>query len=317
MKKTAVYVLIIIVLTACCAFLLVACNKTDDGKLSVVCTIFPEYDWTKNVVGDNDVNLTLLIKNGSDMHSFQPSVADIAAVSRCDVFIYVGGVSNTWAEEVIAQAENKSMKVVRLSSAVNLKDEEQTEGMQGDGDDDEKDEHIWLSPKNAVKAVGAIASALAEADPNCAESYSQNAENYVQSLNALDAEYTSAVDAAAVKTVVFADRFPFRYLADDYGISYYAAFPGCSAETEASFATVTFLAGKIDDLGLKYVFTVDGSDGRIAQTVIGCTATKNQTVLRLDSMQSVSKDYVENKTYLGVMESNLTVLKTALSNIGE
>jgi zinc transport system substrate-binding protein len=178
---------------------------------------------------------------------------------------------------------------------------------------EEKDEHVWLSLKNAKTLVGAIADALQELDPDNKDTYAANASAYIEKLSALDGAYQSAVDGAARKTVLFGDRFPFRYLVDDYGLRYYAAFAGCSAESEASFETVSFLAKKVDELGLPCVLTIEGKNHKLAETIVQSTAGKNQKVLTMDSMQSMtSKDAANGATYLSVMEQNLSVLKEAL-----
>ena len=182
-----------------------------------------------------------------------------------------------------------------------------------DGEEKEYDEHIWLSLKNASKCVESIAEAVSEADPDNSSVYRKNADEYISRINALDAEYQSAVAAAPVKTLLFGDRFPFRYMTDDYGLTYYAAFVGCSAETEASFETITFLADKVDALSLDSVITIEGSDHRIADTVVNSTKKRNQKVLSLNSMQSVtSKDIENGADYIGIMKENLETLKDAL-----
>ena len=302
-------------------------TDTTDRKLKIVTTIFPEYDWTRAVLGDReaDVDLTMLLDNGTDLHSFQPAVKDIMKVSSCDLLIYVGGESDQWIEDALESAQNKEMKTINLMEVLgdSVKEEETVEGMQESGhgheheeDEDEKeyDEHVWTSLRNASLICDAIAETLEEMDPQNKDVYESNAEAYQQKLSALDAEYQDTVDNAKQNTLLFADRFPFRYLVDDYGLSYYAAFSGCSAESEASFKTITFLAGKIDELGLNSVFTIEKSDDRIAQTVIENTKTKDQDILVLNSMQSItSEEIADGETYLSVMEDNLNVLKKALN----
>lgn len=302
-------------------------TDTTDRKLKIVTTIFPEYDWTRAVLGDReaDVDLTMLLDNGTDLHSFQPAVKDIMKVSSCDLLIYVGGESDQWIEDALESAQNKEMKTINLMEVLgdSVKEEETVEGMQESGhgheheeDEDEKeyDEHVWTSLRNASVICDAIAETLEEMDPENKEVYEANAESYQQKLSALDAEYQDTVDNAKQNTLLFADRFPFRYLVDDYGLSYYAAFSGCSAESEASFKTITFLAGKVDELGLNCVFTIEKSDDRIAQTVIENTKTKDQDILVLNSMQSItSEEIADGETYLSVMEDNLNVLKKALN----
>ena len=301
-------------------------TEETDRKLNIVTTIFPEYDWTRAILGDraDDVNLTMLLDNGTDLHSFQPAVKDIMKVSSCDLLIYVGGESDQWIEDALESAQNKDMKTINLMEILgdSIKEEEAVEGMQEsehdhdheDEEEKEYDEHVWTSMRNAEVICDAIAETLEEMDPKNKEIYQSNAETYKEKLSALDEAYQETVNNAKQKTLVFADRFPFRYLVDDYDLSYYAAFSGCSAESEASFKTVTFLAGKVDELGVKSVLTMEKSDDRIAQTVIENTKAKDQKILQLNSMQSItSEEIADGATYLSVMEDNLGVLKEALN----
>ena len=301
-------------------------KDTSDKKLKIVTTIFPEYDWTRAVLGEReaDVELTMLLDNGTDLHSFQPAVKDIMKVSGCDLLIYVGGESDEWIEDALKSAQNKDMKTINLMEVLadSIKEEETVEGMQenehehGHEHEDEKeyDEHVWTSLRNASAVCDAIAETLEEMDPENKDVYASNVAAYQQKLSNLDTEYQNTADSARQNTLLFADRFAFRYLVDDYGLNYYAAFSGCSAESEASFKTVTFLAGKLDELGLKTVLTIEKSDDRIAQTVIENTETKDQKILELNSMQSITSDEIaDGVTYLSVMEDNLDVLKEALN----
>ena len=299
-------------------------KDTSDKKLKIVTTIFPEYDWTRAVLGEReaDVELTMLLDNGTDLHSFQPAVKDIMKVSGCDLLIYVGGESDEWIGDALKSAQNKDMKTINLMEVLadSIKEEETVEGMQenehGHEHEDEKeyDEHVWTSLRNASAVCDAIAETLEEMDPENKDVYASNVAAYQQKLSNLDTEYQNTVDSARQNTLLFADRFAFRYLVDDYGLNYYAAFSGCSAESEASFKTVTFLAGKLDELGLKTVLTIEKSDDRIAQTVIENTETKDQKILELNSMQSITSDEIaDGVTYLSVMEDNLDVLKEALN----
>ena len=306
-------------------------GESESDKLRVVATIFPGYDWVHQIMGDRAAaaDLTMLLDNGVDLHSYQPTTDDIIKVFDCDLFIYVGGESDGWAENALKTAANKDIKVVSLLEVLGerVKTEEIVEGMQDadhahahdhehehdHGHEEEADEHVWLSLKNAAVLVGAIADALQELDPDNKGIYAANAAAYIEKLSALDSAYQSAVDGAARKTVLFGDRFPFRYLADDYGLRYYAAFVGCSAESEASFETVSFLAKKVDELGLPCVLTIEGKNHKLAETIVRSTAGKNQKVLTMDSMQSMtSEDVANGTTYLSVMEQNLSVLREAL-----
>ena len=277
-------------------------NSSKNGKIKVVTTIFPEYDWVKQIAGDeaSNMEITMLLDNGVDLHSYQPTAADIMKISDCDLFIYVGGESDAWVDDALKEAVNKNMKVINLLDV--LGEEEP-----------EYDEHVWLSLKNAKVLCEAIADNLSEIDSEHKAVYDANVSSYIGKLDELDAQYKSAVESSSVKTILFGDRFPFRYLVDDYGLNYYAAFVGCSAESEASFETISFLSKKTDELGLKSILTIEKSDKKIAKTIISNTKNKNQKILEMDSLQSTtSKDAANGTTYLSVMQNNLNVLKEAL-----
>ncbi|MCR4754542.1 MAG: metal ABC transporter substrate-binding protein [Lachnospiraceae bacterium] len=319
----------------------------DDGKINVVTTIFPEYDWVMNILGDKatDANVTMLLDNGVDLHSFQPTAEDIMKIADSDIFIYVGGESDGWVDDALAEATNKDMIVINLLEVLgdSVKEEEVVEGMQAedehdhdhgededadehdhdeDGDEHEHehdeeepeyDEHVWLSLKSTQVVCDAIEKALETADPDDAAEYQSNLASYKSELSALDAEYEKVVADAKVKTILFGDRFPFRYMVDDYGLDYYAAFVGCSAESEASFETVIFLAGKVDELNLPAILTIEGADHKIAETVRENTTGKDAEILTMNSMQSVtSEDVKSGVSYINIMKDNLTTLKKAL-----
>lgn len=314
--------LILAVFTALTTSIFAAKAKNSD-KLKVVTTIFPEYDWTREILGSNPgkAELTLLLENGVDLHSYQPSIQDIAKISTADIFIYVGGESDGWVKDALKNAKNQNMKVINLLETLGdkVKAEEIKEGMQAEEEEDEDeeveyDEHVWLSLKNAKILCAEIANALSEKDPANAATYKENLVAYNTRLDTLDAKYAASVKAGNKNTVLFGDRFPFRYLVDDYGLDYFAAFVGCSAETEASFETVIFLAKKVDELGLNSVLKIESGDGKIARTIIQNTKKKNAKVLTLDSIQSTTaKQAKAGTTYLKIMEANLTVLTEALN----
>lgn len=278
-----------------------------------------------------NVEVTMLLDNGVDLHSYQPTINDIAKISDCDMFIYVGGESDGWVNDALKNAKNDKMKVINLLEVLgdSVKTEELIEGMQEEEHDhhhdneeiteekheheEEKDEHVWLSLKNAKILCKVIADNLSEIDPENKDIYSANVSVYIEKLSALDEEYKKMVNGSNRKIVLFGDRFPFRYLVDDYGLDYYAAFVGCSAETEASFETVSFLSKKTDELKLPCVLTIEGANHKIAETVIANTYAKNQKVLTMDSMQSTTSSDVKNGiTYISVMEKNLDILREAL-----
>ena len=298
--------------------------NTDSGKLKIITTIFPEYDWVRNITGDK-ADITMLLDNGVDLHSYQPTADDIIKISTCDVFVYVGGESDSWVKDTLKEAVNKDMVVLNLLDLLgeNAKEEEEKEGMQAEEEEHEEegveeegpeyDEHVWLSLRNAAVLCQKISDAICEKDAANADFYKSNTTAYIEKLNGLDSQYKDAVSAAKQKTILFGDRFPFRYLTDDYGLDYYAAFVGCSAETEASFETIMFLARKVDELGLTSIMQIETSDGSIAETIKKNTKTGDQKILTIDSLQSVTaKDVESGSTYLSVMEKNLEVLKDAL-----
>lgn len=340
MKKVASIAILFFAL----AILLTACN-TESGKkdsapkkISVVATIYPQYDWLKNVIGEraDAVDLKLLIKNGTDLHSYKPSAQDIATIAKADLVVYVGGESDGWIEKALEATPKEGRIALNLMKALGdrVKDEEVVEGMQVEEhhehdkvtepaeatsehhhhEEVENDEHIWLSLKNAWILVNALAQSLSKVDSANLSIYTANAVLYNAKLWEMDKEFATAVSDASQKTVLFGDRFPFRYLVDDYGIKYYAAFAGCSAESEASFKTVTFLANKMDSLALPAILTIDGSDGRIARAILDASKnSKNAQVLTLNSMQSVTDEQIKaGADYLSIMRDNLEVLKKAL-----
>lgn len=330
-------------------------NKVSSNKSSIVCTTFPQYDWVRNILGKEAgrFDVTLLLNNGVDMHSYQPTVKDIAIVGSADLFIYVGGESDTWVADVLKEAKNKNLKAINLMDTLgnSIKEEEVVEGMQEeDGflehfheksskenheqiqkrnqensqetnvkketvdEEAEYDEHIWLSIRNAEIVVKNIEKAIEQLDLDNAKVYEANAENYINKLNTLDKQYAKTIQNAKYKAILFGDRFPFRYMVDDYDLKYYAAFVGCSAETMAGFETVTFLAKKADELKLPVILTIENSDGRIAEAIKSNTKKKNQRILAMNSLQSVTKEQLaDGITYLQVMQENLSVLSEALN----
>ena len=328
MKKNISYIIAATLMVGslfACSSKYTAAEKSADS-LQIVTTIFPEYDWVKQILGDNpaDAQVTMLLDNGVDLHSYQPTAEDILKISTCDLFIYVGGESDEWVEDALQEAINKDMVVIDLLDVLgdNVKEEELVEGMQGEEEEEyeegeeeetEYDEHVWLSLRNASILCDRIADALALVDAEHADVYESNVTVYKDKLSALDTKYENAVSDGSANTLLFGDRFPFRYLVDDYGLDYFAAFVGCSAETEASFETIIFLAQKVNELSLPCVMTIEGTDHKIAETIVQNTETKDQKILTMDSMQSTTARDVQNgATYLSLMENNLEVLKEAL-----
>ena len=363
MKKLTLIATLLTLLT-----LFVACGSDTDKKVSekatsekkvtVVATIYPQYAWLKEILGNraDSLGLTLLIKNGMDLHSYKPSAQDIATIAQANMVVYVGGESDEWIEKALEATPNESRIQVNLMEALGdrVKEEEIVEGMQAEEEHEhhhhehgeeaeehehhhhehaeaheehhehaeahephqeevEHDEHVWLSLKNAEILVNALAQAVAKLDAPNANEYKANAAAYVAKIKELDESYSAAVAGTTRKTVLFGDRFPFRYLVDDYGVKYYAAFVGCSAESEASFETVAFLANKMDSLALPAIFIIDGSDAKIANAILAASKkSKNAEVLTLNSMQSVRSNQMDSLNYLEMMRENLEVLKKAL-----
>lgn len=349
-------------------FALVACgdtsknNTTKENKLSVVTTIYPEFSWTKSILGNqaDSVKLELLMKNGVDLHSYKPTAHDVAKIASADMVIYVGGESDEWIKDALAASPKKGRIEINLMDVLGdrVKAEEIVEGMQGETKDErretredaeenhehgeeadehdhehhehaekhehhhhdheeevENDEHVWLSLKNAEILVKAIAAELAKLDLANASLYAENANGYIAKIKALDGEYRTSIEKASRKTVLFGDRFPFRYLVDDYGIKYYAAFVGCSAESEASFETVAFLAGKMDSESLPSIFIIENGNDKIAKAVLAASKkSQNAQILTINSMQSITEEQINNGiNYLSLMRANLENLKKALN----
>ena len=301
------------------AFMLAGCapkQQQNTTKLKIVATTFPQYDWIREIIGKDNTNvdLQLLMKNGGDLHSYQPTAGDIANISDANLFVYVGGESDEWVDDALKEKTNKDMKVVNMMQTLGDDIDEEEEGLEKESEDHdheeiEYDEHVWLSLKRAQKIVKAIADELGELDSTNAKKYQENAEAYIAKLAALDKSYESTVNTVKNKTWIFADRMPFHYLAKDYGITTYAAFNGCSTETNASFNTIVSLAKYADELGIKHIMTIEGSDKKLAKAVIENTTDKNQDILTLNSLQSVSQsDIDKGLTYYGAMEENLKVL---------
>ena len=326
MMKTVQKILAVVLVLILCAGLLCGCGRTekkDSEKLSVVVTCFPAWDWVRNVLGSRagEVELKLLQDSGADLHNYQPSIADIAAMSACDLFVCIGGESDDWVDDALRQASNKNMVVLRLMDALGdaARPEEAIEGAAPEEEEEEEeeeyDEHIWLSPRSALLLCAPIADALSKADPDHAADYRKNAETYHSALEALDSKYAETVDAAPRKVLLFADRYPFLYMVKDYGLTAYAAFSGCSAETEASFEMRIFLTNKVDELGLRHIMVLEGTRQQLAEAIISGSRDKNAEILHINSMQSITKaDIDAGVTYLQLMEENLAVLEEALAD---
>ncbi len=310
----------IISLLLCLCFLVAmlgGCGNSAETaeKFTVVTTIFPVYDWVKNIVGDNaDVRVVQLLDDGTDLHNFKPSAGDLKTLSSCDVFIYVGGESDEWVSDALASAENKNLEEVNLLELLGsrAKIEEALPGMQKEeGEEEAADEHIWLSLKNAAFLSEKIADILSQ---KLNLDFKQNAQAYAQKLTEMDEEFEKAIGENPEKPIIIADRFPFRYFADDYNLKCFAAFSGCSAETEVSFKTVSFLSEQFKNSCSKYILVLEGSDKKIAKTVLEDAGSPDAQILSLNSMQAITAaDVKAGAEYIKIMEENISTFKKVIS----
>jgi zinc transport system substrate-binding protein len=282
--------------------------------VSVVTTIFPPYDFVREI-GGGRVNLTMLLPPGSESHSFEPSPRDIISIQNSDVFIYNGGDSDAWVDRILASMDRGNRKTIRLMDCVEVVEEEIMEGMQEEEEEEvegevEYDEHVWTSPANAKLIVSAISGVLCDLDSANAAFYRGNTAAYLEKLDALDNSFREIVGQSARRTLVFGDRFPFRYFADAYGLSYFAAFPGCSTETECSAATIAFLIDKVRQERIPVVLHIELSNEKIADTICEETGAKKDL---FHAAHNVSRQEFEaGATYLGLMTRNIGILREAL-----
>ena len=324
---TAVFAFLILLSCSLAAISCTSESKRDNRtKTSIVCTAFPQYDWIKNIIGDSeDFKLTLLTDNGSDIHSYQPTVADRVEISECDLLVSVG-VSDAWVEEMLNETDG--VHVVRLSEidGVTLR-EVSTDGIisehvhhthEGHGEHEHEhehdhdhgtyDEHIWLSLRNAKVCTEYLSKILSELSPQNEDKLSKNTVAYISSLSALDAEYEKLCQSSAAPRLIVADRFPFSYMTADYGIEFCAAFDGCSTETNAGLDTVKRLAEKAAEWQISGIAITESSDGRLANTVLATSGTDGE-IFVINSMQSITRAQIANgESYISIMQQNLTVL---------
>lgn len=292
--------------------------NSDDNKLVILCTTFPQYDWVCNIIGDSGrLEASLLLDDGTEMHSFQPSADDIIRINNSDLFIYNGGESDAALEDILDNNKNENQIIVNLMNTLNnnILYEDHIHDEDCDHSEDENyDEHIWLSLKNAAILCRSIADKIKVLDPENAVMYEENVNTYISSLNDLDSKYESVVQNSKRNEIIFVDRFPFKYMMNDYSLSYSAAFPGCSTETDASFNTIVFLAKKIDEIGNNMAVTLENSSSSISVAVNEATECKNLEILTMNSMQTVTgMQIADGLTYLNVMEENLNTLQKILN----
>lgn len=330
MKRIASFFLalaLVLSLAACAA----PVEKADDGKIQIVATLFPYYDFARAIAGGR-ADVTLLLSPGREAHSFEPTPLDAVTISEADVFLYNGGEGEYWVEEMLDAAGEHIAVKARMMDYVDALGEEFSEGMQGadahdhdhdhgdhdhesgeahDSDEIEYDEHIWTSPKNAAILCRAVCDAICKADPANEDLYRANCDGYCAQIEALDARFASLCESAPRKLLVFADRFPMLYFCREYGLDYRAAFHGCSGDTEPSLATIKYLIDKVEDEDIPVVYTIDFGTKKVAAVVSECTGAAVDT---LYSMQTVSRaDFDAGETYLTLMERNYDALRKGLN----
>lgn len=286
-----------------------ATQKEADPRPSVVVTIFPQYDFIRAIAGER-VRLTMLARPGSEVHGFDPTFSEVSEILNADLFVYVGGESDRWVEGVLAKSD-RQVRTLTLMEMVDTLDEETVEGMQTEEEDVQKDEHVWTSPKNAIRIVNGLLESLCELLPDEAEAMRKNAAGYTAELRELDEQFRTVMQHAEQSTVVFAERFPFRYFCEEYGLTYYAALPGCSSNEEVGLTTIAFLIDRVREERLPGVFYIEFSDEKIADAIVEATGCQKWL---LHSCHNVSReDFNGGVTYLDLMRGNLESLKKAVN----
>lgn len=313
LKKISLTVAVVILCTFLCSLAGCGTEENNVDGIKIVCSVFPQYDICRVIVG-GDENVVLLQKNGTDMHSYEPTSKDILEIAKCDLLVYTGGSSDGWVERVVKASQNEKMKAVSLFEYCTLIPEE-TEGIsEGEHDNHDHnhgeeiiyDEHVWMSISNVKKIATGLTDEICRIDPENEKKYRENCKNYIVQLEMLDEDFR---EVCADERMVVADRFPFLYFAKEYDIDYCAAFPGCSSESEASFETVLKLIDKTKQYGLRYIFKTDDSTGDVARAVAESTGAEVKT---LYSCQSITDEQLKNgESYLSLMRANLEVLKMA------
>ena len=309
MKKILMVIIMLGVIT------LTGCSETTkNDKLTIISTSFPGYDFSRAITNSSNIEVKMLLKPGSETHDFEPTPQDIKNIKNSDIFIYVGGDSDSWIEDVLNDIDTDKTKIIKLMDLVDLKEEEHVEGMEEEEEESEEveyDEHVWTSPINAIKIINKLKDEVIKIDKDNKKIYEDNANKYVSELENIDTEIKDVVSNAKRKELIFGDRFPLRYFIDEYNLTYYAAFPGCSEQTEASANTISFLINKVNEDKIPVVFHIELSSGKIANTIAKETNIK---VLEFNSAHNISQsDFDAGVTYVDIMKKNIEVLKEALN----
>ena len=309
MKKIIIAIISILLLVT-----ITGCNTTKkDNKLTILTTNFPSYDFARAITKEvPNTSVEMLLKPGTEMHNYEPTPKDIIKISKSDIFIYVCGESDEWITDLLDNIDTKNTKVIKLMDLVDTVEEETVEGMETEEDEEEVeyDEHVWTSPSNAITILEELNDIITNMDPSNESLYTINTSNYINEINNIDNSIKNIVNNSSRKELVFGDRFPFRYFVDEYNLSYYAAFPGCSSETEASAKTISFLINKVKEDNIPVILTIEFSNKKIANTISKETGAK---VLELNSAHNISEeDFNNGKTYIDIMKENVEVLRQAL-----
>lgn len=308
MKKSKIIIFLVIIL-----FLITSCtnNQDKEKKLTIISTSYPGYDFARAIAKNSNFEVKMLMKPGSETHDYDPTPKDVVDINNCDIFIYVGGESDFWVNDILDDIENDNVKIIRLMDIVDILDEEHIEGMEEEKNDIEPDEHIWTSPINAIDIVKKIEDEIIKIDEANKEIYENNANEYIEELEKIDSEIREIVSNSKRKELIFGDRFPFLYFTKEYGLTYYAAFSGCSEQSEASSKTISFLVNKVKEDKIKVILKLELSNGNIASTIAKETNTK---VLEFHSAHNITqKDFDSGVTYVDIMKKNIEVLKEALN----
>ncbi len=318
MKKIVKLIIIIFIITS--MINVTGCNKNNkSNKIEIITTNYPEYDFVRAITkNSNNITVRLLLKPGTDIHDFEPTPRDIIDIKKSNMFIYVGGESDEWINNILNDIKLEKTKVIKLMDIVDLKEEELVEGMESEEDEEEEeeeeteyDEHVWTSPVNATKIIDKISKEIIELDSDNKELYEKNTKEYIEKINEIDSEIRNVVNNSKRKEIIVGDRFPLRYFVDEYNIKYYAAFLGCSEQNEASAKTISFLIDKVKEDKIPVIFHIELSDKKIAKTISDATGSK---VLEFNSAHNISqKDFDKGITYVDIMKNNVEVLKEALN----
>ena len=309
MKK----IIILLIVLSC---LFAGCGKEKNStKYNIVTTSFPCYDFARSVIKDvDDISVEMLLKPGSETHDFEPTPQDIISIKNSDIFIYIGGESDEWIDDILKDLDKDKTKIIRLMDVVELYEEETTDGMEEDEKDEEDieyDEHIWTSPINAIKLINKIKEEIITIDNSNKEKYEENANNYINEISSIDKEIREIVNSGKRKELVFGDRFPLRYFVEEYGLTYHAAFPGCAHETEASAKTITYLINYVKNNDIPVIFHIELSNGKLANTIADETGAK---VLEFKTAHNITKsDFDKGITYVDILKDDKEVLKEALN----